>query len=124
MVFSVDDIIDEPNLSNEVVTKCYRPPELFLGNSKYTTKIDIWSLGCVITELFIRKILFKMGNSNDIIESIIKTVNEVDLDDLDFVEDINAISYIESVSRKDNGEIKTLLLNTIANEEGLDFLFL
>ena len=60
MIFHVDDIEEEPNLSTEVVTKCYRPPELFFENSNYTSKIDIWSLGCVIMELFTKEILFNM----------------------------------------------------------------
>ena len=33
-----------------IVTMWYKPPELLLGG-KITTKLDIWSLGCVITEM-------------------------------------------------------------------------
>lgn len=38
-----------------VVTRWYRPPELLLGERKYTTAVDIWGIGCVFAELFIRK---------------------------------------------------------------------
>ncbi|ORX59041.1 Pkinase-domain-containing protein [Hesseltinella vesiculosa] len=34
-----------------VVTRWYRPPELFLGERRYTTAIDIWGIGCVFGEL-------------------------------------------------------------------------
>lgn len=33
--------------TTRVVTMLYRAPELFLGMKNYTTKIDIWSVGCV-----------------------------------------------------------------------------
>ena len=42
-----------------VVTRWYRPPELLLGAQKYTTTIDIWGVGCIIAELFLREPLFQ-----------------------------------------------------------------
>ncbi|CUM62690.1 uncharacterized protein PRCAT00000246001 [Priceomyces carsonii] len=35
-----------------VVTRWYRPPELLLGERKYTTAVDMWGVGCVFAELF------------------------------------------------------------------------
>ncbi|KAG0743273.1 hypothetical protein G6F57_001291 [Rhizopus arrhizus] len=37
--------------TNCVVTRWYRPPELLLGERKYTTAIDMWGVGCVFGEL-------------------------------------------------------------------------
>ncbi|ODV61431.1 kinase-like protein [Ascoidea rubescens DSM 1968] len=37
-----------------VVTRWYRAPELVYGEIKYTQAIDIWSIGCVIGELFLK----------------------------------------------------------------------
>lgn len=38
-----------------VVTRWYRPPELLLGDRKYTTSVDMWGIGCVFGELFTRR---------------------------------------------------------------------
>ena len=38
--------------TSKVVTLWYRAPELLIGLKKYTSKVDVWSLGCVISELF------------------------------------------------------------------------
>ncbi|KAK6458021.1 Serine/threonine-protein kinase BUR1 [Scheffersomyces xylosifermentans] len=38
-----------------VVTRWYRPPELLLGERKYTTAVDLWGIGCVFAELFTNK---------------------------------------------------------------------
>lgn len=35
-----------------VVTRWYRPPELLLGERKYTTAIDLWGVGCVFAEMY------------------------------------------------------------------------
>ncbi|KAI3405748.2 BUR1 [Candida oxycetoniae] len=38
-----------------VVTRWYRPPEILLGERKYTTSVDLWGIGCVFAELFTGK---------------------------------------------------------------------
>lgn len=42
------------NLTNNVVTRWYKAPELLLGSKNYDFKIDIWSIGLIIIELLIR----------------------------------------------------------------------
>lgn len=41
--------------TNNVVTMHYRPPEILLGDRKYTAAVDIWSAGCVMVEFWSRK---------------------------------------------------------------------
>ncbi|KAM9914629.1 hypothetical protein OXX69_000465 [Metschnikowia pulcherrima] len=45
----------ERNYTALVVTRWYRPPELLLGERKYTTAVDMWGVGCVFGELFTKK---------------------------------------------------------------------
>ncbi|CAA7019081.1 unnamed protein product [Microthlaspi erraticum] len=45
-------------MSEHVVTRWYRAPELLLKSSSYTTAIDVWSVGCIFLELVNRKPLF------------------------------------------------------------------
>ncbi|KAL7522079.1 hypothetical protein ACHAWX_006777 [Stephanocyclus meneghinianus] len=49
-------------LTNRVITLWYRPPELLLGAVEYTSKIDMWSVGCIIAEMFHRGGLLKGSN--------------------------------------------------------------
>lgn len=46
------------DLTEYVVTRWYRAPELLLQSRSYDATIDIWSCGCIIAELFNRKPLF------------------------------------------------------------------
>ncbi|KAF9111614.1 serine/threonine protein kinase, CMGC, CDC2/CDK sub [Mortierella sp. AM989] len=49
--------------TSKVVTRWYRPPELFLGQKKYGPAVDMWGIGCVFGEmLFGRPVL--QGNSD------------------------------------------------------------
>ncbi|EPX73843.1 CMGC/CDK/CRK7 protein kinase Lsk1 [Schizosaccharomyces octosporus yFS286] len=45
--------------TNRVITLWFRPPELLLGETKYDGAVDIWSVGCIVMELFIGKPLFQ-----------------------------------------------------------------
>ncbi|KRZ75449.1 Cyclin-dependent kinase 9 [Trichinella papuae] len=53
-----------PCYTNRVVTLWYRPPELLLGDCKYTTAIDIWGAGCIMAEMWTRSpIMQASGNT-------------------------------------------------------------
>ena len=38
--------------THEVVTLWYRAPELLFGAVEYSTPVDIWSIGCIMAELY------------------------------------------------------------------------
>ena len=43
----------------QVVTLYYRAPELLLGFKCYSTAVDLWSIGCIMAELFNLEPLFR-----------------------------------------------------------------
>ena len=45
-------------MTEYVVTRWYRAPELLLNCSEYTAAIDIWSVGCILMEILKREPLF------------------------------------------------------------------
>ncbi len=61
----------EPNVSY-ICSRYYRAPELIFGAVNYTTKIDIWSAGCVMAELMLGQPLFPGESSIDQLVEIIK----------------------------------------------------
>tara|TARA_Y100000991_G_scaffold210829_1_gene192545 strand:+ start:2716 stop:3867 length:1152 start_codon:yes stop_codon:yes gene_type:complete len=54
----------DTKMSSYVVTRWYRAPEIILG-LEYGTKSDIWSLGCIIAEMYFKYPLFRGKNSFD-----------------------------------------------------------
>ncbi|KAK2648110.1 hypothetical protein Ddye_015599 [Dipteronia dyeriana] len=57
-----------------VVTLWYRAPELLLGMKKYSTAVDMWSVGCIMAELLAKKPLFNGKTEVDQIDKIFKTL--------------------------------------------------
>lgn len=45
-------------LTHEVVTLWYRPPEILLGKKKYSGAADVWGIGCIIAEMATKVPLF------------------------------------------------------------------
>ncbi|XP_025416752.1 cyclin-dependent kinase 12-like isoform X2 [Sipha flava] len=56
--------------TNKVITLWYRPPELLLGEERYGTSIDVWSCGCILGELFLKKPLFQANEEMMQLETI------------------------------------------------------
>ncbi|KAN0033716.1 hypothetical protein ACTFIV_000180 [Dictyostelium citrinum] len=66
-----------------ICSRYYRAPELLVGCSNYTTKIDIWSIGCILAEMLIGKPLFPGTNSNDQLGRIIEVLGSPTKDDME-----------------------------------------
>jgi len=45
-------------LTEYVVTRWYRAPEIMLACHEYSYPIDVWSVGCIFAELLLRKPYF------------------------------------------------------------------
>ena len=57
-----------------VVTLWYRSPELLLGQQKYSSAVDMWSIGCIFAELILNVPLFAGKSEIDQISKIIQTL--------------------------------------------------
>ena len=61
----------EPNIAY-ICSRYFRPPELILGCTDYTTQVDVWSVGCVIAELCLSRSIFPGKTSEDQLLEIMK----------------------------------------------------
>ncbi|KAM1202741.1 hypothetical protein ACFX2J_018649 [Malus domestica] len=69
-------------MTEYVVTRWYRAPELLLNCSEYTGAIDIWSLGCIVMEILRREPLFPGKNyvqQSSLINGLLGSPDESDL---------------------------------------------
>eukprot|EP00340_Litonotus_pictus_P012891 CAMPEP_0170535644 /NCGR_PEP_ID=MMETSP0209-20121228/101713_1 /TAXON_ID=665100 ORGANISM="Litonotus pictus, Strain P1" /NCGR_SAMPLE_ID=MMETSP0209 /ASSEMBLY_ACC=CAM_ASM_000301 /LENGTH=570 /DNA_ID=CAMNT_0010836937 /DNA_START=362 /DNA_END=2074 /DNA_ORIENTATION=- len=70
---------DQP-LSLNVGTLYYKPAELILGTDTYGFSLDLWSLGCILAEMYLGYPLFKAENEVGILNKItgvLGSINEV-----------------------------------------------
>ena len=65
--FGLARVVDDPyapDLQNEaILTRWYRAPEVLLNMKNYGSPMDIWSVGCVLAEMMLGRVLFQ-GQSN------------------------------------------------------------
>uniref|UniRef100_A0A7E4UZM1 Protein kinase domain-containing protein n=1 Tax=Panagrellus redivivus TaxID=6233 RepID=A0A7E4UZM1_PANRE len=60
----------ERRYTNRVITLWYRPPELLLGEERYGPAVDIWSVGCILGELFVKKPIFMASTETCMLDTI------------------------------------------------------
>jgi len=60
--------------SNEVVTLWYRPPDVLLGSTEYSTPIDMWGVGCIFYEMSSGRPLFPGSTVEDELHLIFKVL--------------------------------------------------
>ncbi|PUZ62145.1 hypothetical protein GQ55_4G333900 [Panicum hallii var. hallii] len=85
-------------MTEYVVTRWYRAPELLLNSSEYTTAIDVWSVGCIFMELMDRKPLFPGRDHVHQLRLLMELIGTPNESDLDFVNE-NARRYIRQLPR-------------------------
>ena len=58
--------------TSEVCTLWYRPPEILLGEKRYTKAVDMWSVGCIFAEMLQGKVLFPGTSQIDQLHAIFR----------------------------------------------------
>ncbi|KAJ4489424.1 Pkinase-domain-containing protein [Lentinula edodes] len=66
------DPVGVGGMTQLVVTLWYRAPEILLGAEKYSTAVDMWSVGCIFAELLLKEPLFQAKNELELISMIFK----------------------------------------------------
>ena len=59
-------------MTDYVVTRWYRAPQLLLGFQEYTEAVDIWSAGCMIGEMLLGTPVFPGKTHQSQLEKIIE----------------------------------------------------
>mgnify|MGYP002857927817 FL=1 len=101
---ALSDGKEEQELMTEyVVTRWYRAPELLLSNETYGWGIDMWSVGCILAELLQRRPLFAAPNLQesmahlDQLKLIVKTLGSPTEEELEYVESRRAREFLSSL---------------------------
>jgi mitogen-activated protein kinase 1/3 len=109
-------------LTEYVVTRYYRAPELLLMETQYTPAIDIWSVGCIFAEMMNRRQLF---HGRDYLHQL-SLINDVcgnpAEDDLSWVTSLEALRYMQSMPKRSPKALETVIPKLSFNCLAVDFL--
>ncbi|KAK4751394.1 hypothetical protein SAY87_004876 [Trapa incisa] len=84
-------------MTEYVVTRWYRAPELLLCCDNYGTSIDVWSVGCIFAELLGRKPLFPGTDCLSQLKLIINVLGSQREEEMEFIDNPKARTFIESL---------------------------
>lgn len=84
----------ENNLTEYVVTRWYRAPEIMLSCQEYSKAIDVWSLGCIFGEMLLRKPLFPGNDYIHQLKLITQFIGTPTKEDLWFVSNDKARKFM------------------------------
>ncbi|BBN01631.1 mitogen-activated protein kinase 1/3 [Marchantia polymorpha subsp. ruderalis] len=86
-------------MTEYVVTRWYRAPELLLNCNEYTAAIDVWSVGCIFMELLNREPLFPGRDYVQQLKLITELIGSPEDSDLGFLKSENAKRYMQQLMR-------------------------
>ncbi|KAK2407016.1 mitogen-activated protein kinase protein MMK2 [Trifolium repens] len=84
-------------MTEYVVTRWYRAPELLLNCSEYTAAIDIWSVGCILGEIVTRQPLFPGRDYVHQLRLVTELIGSPDDASLGFLRSENARRYVRQL---------------------------
>lgn len=84
-------------LTEYVATRWYRAPEIMLTSSQYSTAIDMWSVGCILAEMFICAPLFPGKDYRHQLMLIFQLLGTPSDSDLSSVKSQRARRYISTL---------------------------
>ncbi|KAI3995225.1 hypothetical protein MKX01_032027 [Papaver californicum] len=84
-------------MTEYVVTRWYRAPELLLNSSDYTAAIDVWSVGCIFMELMNRRPLFAGRDHVHQLRLLTELLGTPTEADLGFVRSDDARRYLQQL---------------------------
>jgi len=88
-------------LTEYVATRWYRAPEVMLNAKGYTKAMDIWAVGCILGEMIDGKPMFPGKHYLDQISKIQEVLGSPSLRDLDFITNVKARQYVESLKKRE-----------------------
>ena len=99
----------EEAMTEHVVTRWYRPPELMLcPDGLYSAAIDVWSIGCIFAELLARKPLFPGKNFVHQLTLIFDVIGSPRPDQVSHIRSKQARKFLDSVAGKASVPLSTL----------------
>ncbi|CAI5730662.1 unnamed protein product [Hyaloperonospora brassicae] len=91
---------EELELTEYVVTRWYRAPEIMLGCMKYKCEVDVWSMGCIFAEMMSRKPLFPGQDYIDQLHLIMNALGAPNDQDLYFLSNARARKFMNAEYQK------------------------
>jgi len=96
------------NLTEYVITRWYRAPEVMCSAKQYNEKVDVWSVGCIFAELLLRKPIFPGGNHIEQLKIIFALLGTPEPDSLDWIKTAEARYWVQRMEPSSGRNLKKI----------------
>ena len=110
----------QPMLTDYVATRWYRAPEILLGSNSYQKAVDVWSIGCIIGEMYLGKPMFRGKSTLDQIEKVFSVTGMPNKEEIASIDSPHVSKIISSLPAIEKPDMATLLPN--APSEAIDLM--
>lgn len=111
-------------MSHQVSTRWYRSPELLYGSENYDQGADMWSLGCILAEIYLQEPVFAADSDIAQLFMVISSLGPPPQDWAETLPDYNKISFTADNDelREKNKKWRQTLKERIGNETAFDLV--
>lgn len=98
-------------LTDYIATRWYRSPEVLMGSRRYTEGIDLWSVGCIVGEMFRSRPLLPGASSMAQVERIFELTGNSTAHDVKSWQSQFATAMLDNVQAKSRVRLDDLYHN-------------
>lgn len=107
-------------MTDYIATRWYRAPEVILSWKKYTAAIDVWSVGCILAELIIRKPLLPAASEEEQLNMITKLLGNPSAKLVNQIENEKNKEFVLQLPKREGKNFNELFKG--ANAQAIDLL--
>ncbi|XP_066333687.1 putative cyclin-dependent kinase F-2 [Miscanthus floridulus] len=104
----------------------YRAPELFLGSKDYDSRVDTWSLGCIMAELVAGKgVPFFSALDGEVFKNMLQVVGAkgiVEWQGFERVAPCEKVASLRKTGRQERGNLQTMFKPKVLSAAGFKVL--
>lgn len=97
------------DLTEYVITRYYRAPEVMLSSQNYGQGVDVWAIGCTIFELLTGKAIFQSKHYLELIRLIVEKLGTPSEEELEAIENQQAIGFLKKLPFVEKKRISDLV---------------
>ncbi len=107
-------------MTDYIATRWYRAPEVILSWKRYSTAIDVWSVGCILAELITRKPILPATSEEEQIQLITDLIGNPQDELVEQITIPKNKEFIQSLPRRKGKDFVTVFKG--ANPDAIDLI--